>query len=165
MAQFTKVTFWKIYEMVLERKPFQQGNITLGNSIAEFVKAKASISSIISAINPLRLVHNGGDIYEGNFVSGHASGFGSQIFLDGRYYTGQFLSNKLDGQGQFTWLDGRQYIGEYVKNRKQGYGEYRWQDGRVWKGEWTDGRMSGVGRFEMKGHLLQGEWKDGKYLT
>ena len=36
----------------------------------------------------IRLVYNGGDTYDGNWVNGMASGFGKATWKDGSYYEG-----------------------------------------------------------------------------
>lgn len=72
-------------------------------------------------------MHADGDIYEGNWVSDQASGWGVYIhasnkawytYLDGARYEGEWLGDQQHGQGSEVWPDGAKY--EVTRSQRLG---------------------------------------------
>ena len=67
------------------------------------------------------LMHPNGDIYEGQWLDGQASGEGTYITTDGSKYVGQWKNDKQHGTGVDEWLvtnfmiiqNGSRYEGDY----------------------------------------------------
>ena len=55
-----------------------------------------------------------GDIYEGDFKSNVAHGFGKEVLHDGEVYEGSFENGQYNGHGVFTTKDGVKHEGTFV---------------------------------------------------
>ena len=81
-------------------------------------------------------------------------------------YTGDCKNGLADGVGQATGED--YYKGEFVKGLPQGKGTYVWKNGATYNGDWKKGMRDGKGlysyRFENTDSILEGLWKEDKYL-
>ena len=68
-----------------------------------------------------KLMFNDGSYYEGTFVNGEISGFGTRYYAStGCKYQGQFVKGELQGKGRMTWPDGSIYEGQWENNKRQG---------------------------------------------
>ena len=87
-----------------------------------------------------------GNIYEGDFLDGQFSGFGTYYFADsGKQYTGQFSKNNIIGVGTMTWPDGSQYKGDFVNGKMEGKGVKNWPNGNYYDGQFKNNLQHGSG--------------------
>ncbi len=81
-------------------------------------------------------------------------------------YTGDCKKGLADGTGHATGEDF--YTGEFVKGLPEGKGTYTWKNGATYEGEWKKGMRDGEGiyihRYEGRDSVLDGMWKEDKYL-
>ena len=73
------------------------------------------------------------------------------------YFEGEFIDGEATGYGTSIWDDGRTHVGLYRDSLRHGYGEYYFHDGSYYKGNWTRGCRSGFG--EMYDADKQKHWK------
>ena len=103
-----------------------------------------------------------GDVLEGHFRNGKASGPGTLITRSGSY-EGQFLDGMRCGKGTFEWHNGAVYEGEWKNGIRNGHGSLCSPEGRKYEGEWKNGDMDGQGTFTVPGGMnYVGEFKQGK---
>jgi hypothetical protein len=81
-------------------------------------------------------------------------------------YSGDCKRGLADGTGQATGDDF--YKGEFSKGLPEGKGIYIWKNGAKYEGEWKKGMRDGKGiyihKFEGRDSILDGIWKEDKYL-
>ncbi len=81
-------------------------------------------------------------------------------------YSGDCRRGLADGTGQATGEDF--YKGNFVKGLPEGNGTYIWKNGAKYEGEWEKGMRDGYGIYTHKVQdqdtVLDGQWKDNKYL-
>jgi hypothetical protein len=81
-------------------------------------------------------------------------------------YVGMCKNGLADGTGEATGEDF--YKGEFVKGLPDGKGTYIWKNGATYDGEWEKGMRDGYGiysyKFQNSDSILEGEWKNDKYL-
>ena len=81
-------------------------------------------------------------------------------------YIGDCKRGLADGTGQATGDDF--YKGEFVKGLPEGQGTYIWKNGATYEGKWRKGMRDGEGiyihKYEGRDSVLDGEWKEDKYL-
>lgn len=69
------------------------------------------------------MTHTDGDIYQGSWVDGKASGYGTFIDDEGSIYEGPWVDDKQHGQGKEMWEKATKvYKGEFVNGEKNGTG-------------------------------------------
>ncbi|RHY54212.1 hypothetical protein DYB34_004214 [Aphanomyces astaci] len=132
-----------------------------------------------------KYIFQNGDIFDGNFVSNHATGLGvyrfattGDVYTVGRctkasLSTGIFKA-KVDSRtttatGTFSaspyvvhdvCMSGR-YTGSFVQAQKHGHGVFEWPNGNVYTGQFEWGTVNGVGTMVYSsGHKYDGEWRD-----
>lgn len=54
-----------------------------------------------------------GTLYQGGFLHGKRSGYGTQIWKNGSLYEGQWNEGKANGRGRMIFSDGDYYIGNW----------------------------------------------------
>ena len=102
-----------------------------------------------------------GDILEGNFRHGKASGPCTLITRSGRF-EGQFVEGVRCGKGTFEWHNGATYEGEWKNNRMWGKGKFVSHDNRIYDGDWVNGVKEGEGAEITNEDRYDGSWVDGK---
>ena len=102
--------------------------------------------------------------YEGDYVDGLKSGFGTYYYKNGDRYTGNYKEGKKHGQGKFKWKSGDLYEGEYLNDLKHGKGKYFFPSGNVYEGDWLKGNRTGKGitTFPSK-DKYEGDYLNGRY--
>ena len=110
-----------------------------------------------------------GDIYQGEYLNGQASGQGTYIWKNGDKYVGEWKSDIRNGKGTFTYgpksdRAGTIYIGDFKNGRANGKGKAIALDGSVYEGEVKDSERSGQGTFiSAEGVVQHGIWKNDKF--
>lgn len=81
-------------------------------------------------------------------------------------YTGDCKRGLAEGTGQAIGVDF--YKGDFVKGLPDGNGKYTWNNGATYEGEWKKGMRDGKGiyihRSEARDTILDGVWKEDKFL-
>lgn len=86
--------------------------------------------------------------YEGNYVDGMRSGFGTFTFPNGDIYEGEFSNNRMEGTGTYTYKHSQDiYSGSWVADKKHGQGTY----------EYAADKSLLIGTWE-KGNIVSGDW-------
>ncbi len=108
-----------------------------------------------------------GDSYEGQFKSGHRSGFGilkRQADVKSGY-KGEWRNDLRHGPGEERWEDGTKFEGVW-ENGKQLYGALEWTqdvEGKAtlckYEGRLDGGNLEGYGVMLAGGRRLEGIWK------
>jgi hypothetical protein len=110
-----------------------------------------------------------GDIYQGEYLNGQASGQGTYIWKNGDKYVGEWKSDRRNGKGTFTYgpksdRAGTIYIGDFKNGRANGKGKAIALDGSTYEGEVKDSERSGQGTFiSAEGVVQHGIWKNDKF--
>eukprot|EP00747_Dinoflagellata_sp_TGD_P167684 gnl/TRDRNA2_/TRDRNA2_192521_c0_seq1.p1 gnl/TRDRNA2_/TRDRNA2_192521_c0~~gnl/TRDRNA2_/TRDRNA2_192521_c0_seq1.p1 ORF type:complete len:267 (-),score=80.00 gnl/TRDRNA2_/TRDRNA2_192521_c0_seq1:86-886(-) len=95
-----------------------------------------------------RLIHDKGEIYEGDFKEGQKHGLGIYLVPDGSKYTGEYQYGKMKGLGFSTFPGGASYYGEVGDEEKRnGIGIYSSPDGRKYEGDFVQDKKEGLGVF------------------
>ena len=125
----------------------------------------SKFKSVDSGVNKVvELTLQNGNQYQGEWLNGKPSGFGTYTWKDGSHYAGQFLCGELHGTGTKTWSSGKIYAGEWSHNTFEGSGELKFADGSRYVGSFMRGSFSGMGRREWtNGDIYTGNWKNGKH--
>ena len=102
-------------------------------------------------------------IFDGNWVEGTKSGYGTYTWPSGARYDGDFKDSMFHGRGAFCWSDGERYVGAFEHGKIHGFGVYNWPDGRSYTGMYSNGKRHGQGVMKDGGEnvLHDGNWKDG----
>jgi len=81
-------------------------------------------------------------------------------------YKGKCKKGFANGKGIATGKD--TYEGHFKKGLPNGFGTYKWESGEVYIGKWKKGKRNGMGKytfqFNNKDSVLEGIWKNDKYL-
>ena len=85
-----------------------------------------------------------GDVFEGDFVSGHRTGKGKSTFAKGDIYEGDFMFGQRAGKGKFTWPIGDVYEGDFMGYQMYGEGKVTFVDGRLLEGVFEYGNYLGA---------------------
>jgi hypothetical protein len=82
-----------------------------------------------------------GAVYEGRWINGMRSGFGTQTFEDGDVYRGDWKEDCMHGSGTYTHTNcGNTYVGAFARNKRHGYGELTYKNGDHFSGEFNNGK-------------------------
>jgi len=107
-----------------------------------------------------RIMGNG-DLYQGEFRDGRASGRGVLQFRgsDGSTYEGDFRDDLPNGRGVRSWRNGARYTGEWVAGVRQGNGTMNYGNGTSYTGGWRNDQRSGNGMMSYGGGTTyEGSW-------
>lgn len=104
--------------------------------------------------------------YDGNYVNGLKSGFGTYYYKNGNRYTGNYKNGKEHGRGKYKWKSGHLYEGEYLNGLRHGKGILTFASKDKFEGDFLNGRYHGIGTYYdyYEGKYLGkvvGEWVDG----
>ncbi|HEY8612590.1 MAG TPA: hypothetical protein VIL69_15045 [Roseomonas sp.] len=141
----------------------------LANGVGEYLLTVGSqtVSSTWGAFTAgrvngpgMRILSNG-DLYNGEFRDGRASGRGVLQFRgsDGSTYEGEFRDDLPSGQGTRTWRNGARYAGRWVAGVPHGVGTMNYGNGTSYAGGWQNGQRNGTGTMNYGGDITyEGEW-------
>lgn len=100
--------------------------------------------------------------YEGQMLSGKASGRGSAVWPTGEHYDGQWRDGMPNGRGTYVYANGDRYEGEMLDGHKNGAGAQMWVTGERFEGRWVNDRPQGFGVYRaFDGQTYTGEWRNG----
>ncbi|XP_052230156.1 MORN repeat-containing protein 1-like isoform X2 [Dreissena polymorpha] len=117
-----------------------------------------------------KLTFQDGSYYEGTFVGGEITGFGTRYFaVSGCKYQGQFVKGEFHGKGRMLWPDGSIYEGQWENNRRQGFGVMKSvKENCMYKGSYVMNKRQGQGTMiyplsclkslQSKGDRYDGDW-------
>jgi hypothetical protein len=94
-----------------------------------------------------RLVFANGNAFEGDIVNGQPEGAGSLSYASGDTYVGRVSQGLPDGQGRYVWRNGDIFEGTWKRGRKDGPGVMRWANGDRWEGIYADGAQTAQGQL------------------
>lgn len=106
-------------------------------------------------------------VYEGNFVRGERSGYGTQTGPDGSVYRGHWQRDMRAGQGtQRDATHNITYTGIFLHDRLQGAGSVvRHAAREAYDGTWLDGLEQGHGTLQLSnGDVMRGVWMRGEQV-
>ncbi len=86
-----------------------------------------------------------GQVYEGPWAKGSATGRGRLVFANGNTYVGEVVGGQPDGTGTLTYASGDVYVGRMAQGLPDGQGRYAWKNGDLFEGAWKRGRKEGAG--------------------
>jgi hypothetical protein len=58
--------------------------------------------------------------YEGDFLEGQRSGFGTETKNDGTVFVGKFKNDNWEGKGTAKYADGSLYKGQFLNGKQEG---------------------------------------------
>ena len=75
----------------------------------------------------------------------------------------------MNGQGKMYYTDGSIYEGGFINNIKHGFGTYIWKSkegqGKLYYvGEFKNDVMDGKGKLVSGNNVMEGIWKNGKFI-
>jgi hypothetical protein len=105
------------------------------------------------------LRYRDGTTYEGSFLEGDRSGFGTYVVPNSFTYKGEWKNNSYHGNGRTDFSNGDSYEGEFVEGYFHGYGIWKVKDKNIYRGNFAAGARSGSGRIEW----ASGEWYEGEF--
>ncbi len=80
--------------------------------------------------------------YDGQWIAGLKSGFGTYTWAGGQKYTGEWKDDKRNGKGEYTFASGTRYVGEWKNNQMTGEGVRYYEGGKITKaGTWLNGNI------------------------
>ena len=102
-----------------------------------------------------------GSKYEGDFVDGKKSGYGTYVFVSGHHkYVGEWKEGHFSGHGVYTWPDGSTYEGDWLDGKRNGRGVMMFASGEVYVGEYADDKNNGRGTTKFaNGNEYKGQFK------
>ena len=108
-----------------------------------------------------REIWSDGRIYEGKFIKGKLCGKG--IYKDDTvFYIGDFNNSIKDGKGEI-FTDSYHYIGDFVKDSFEGEGKLDKYGEGSYEANFEDGKINGYGIFKwVNGDFYEGNMKDGR---
>ena len=116
-----------------------------------------------------RMRYKNGDVYEGNWVNGQRSGFGTWTHDQwGSYkdvYEGNWANDMKNGQGTMTYSDRQKYVGNWENDNKSGQGTITYPYGNIYgyEGNWANNFMNGQGTMTYhNGKREEGNWVNGQ---
>ncbi len=128
-----------------------------------------------------KLTFVNGESYEGDFVAGEMTGYGTYIYSPaiGDKYEGFLKNGKREGKGKYTWSDGSYYEGGFKDDMKHGEGTFIWANGASYKGTFVNDVKDGRGVYVFaNGDKYEGDfvsdvrtgtgtytWQNGEYYT
>jgi hypothetical protein len=77
-------------------------------------------------------------------------------------YSGGCKNGLASGKGIAKGTDS--YEGQFSKGMPDGRGIYKWADGSYYEGQWNKGMREGKGKMTYKDSVVNGYWKEDKYL-
>ncbi|XP_052816897.1 MORN repeat-containing protein 1-like isoform X3 [Mya arenaria] len=119
-----------------------------------------------------KLTFSDGGYYEGTFVNGEITGFGTRFFPStGCKYQGQLVKGELWGKGRMTWPDGSIFEGQWESNKRHGFGVMKSiKENCLYKGSYVGNRRHGQGTMiyplscltnpSRKGDRYNGDWEN-----
>jgi hypothetical protein len=108
------------------------------------------------------LSNGDGDFYEGGLKNDHKHGPGIMKFADGRVFEGEYIRGQMI-QGKMTYQDGSVYSGSWVDGMRHGQGKCIFVDGSEYEGDFREGNFHGHGKMTWNdGGWYVGEWCDGE---
>jgi hypothetical protein len=137
-----------------------EGEYLLTNNGAVLSSTRGTFSG--GKINGIgtRILGNG-DLYEGEFRDGRASGRGTMLYrgTDGGAYEGEFLNDLPHGQGTRRYTNRSVYSGMWVAGARHGRGRMDYSNGAVYEGEWRNNLRHGHGHMDYgNGAVYEGGW-------
>ena len=89
-----------------------------------------------------------GGVYQGEWAGGLFHGHGVEVFASGIKYYGAFISGHRTGLGRCVQLDGSRYGGEWVDRRRHGWGIQETGDGTGFWGRFDADHREGPGTLK-----------------
>ena len=150
-----------------------EGNFINGVPLGVFKKVDINgKKSTVTLVDKHTLTYANGDVYDGEWVSGKASGYGKLTYKNGSIYEGEFKENKFNGKGKITestgtiqegifndhslvsgkiiYTNGGIDSGTFVKTKLDGKGLRILQNGDTIKANFVSGIPIGNGLIEYK---------------
>lgn len=116
---------------------------------------------------PSRLVYFSNGEYTGEVGNDGTTpnGNGKMVWDGGNVYEGQWLNGKRQGTGKMIWDDGNIYDGQWMNDERQGTGKLIWANGDVYEGQWQNNKIHGKGRLTSKdGKVIEGDFANDKFV-
>ena len=88
-------------------------------------------------MNRKKTVSPDGSVYQGDWLDGKRSGYGSWSRADGTRYVGYWEDDKPSGEGIILFADGTTYSGSWKEGKRDGQGTLTYPDGRKLTGLWS----------------------------
>lgn len=79
-------------------------------------------------------------LYDGEFIDGHKSGHGTEVFENGDKYEGEFKDGKFSGKGEMKFSNGDVYKGDFNNGVFHGEGELKTSETTI-NCKWTHGKI------------------------